>query len=1112
MQIVAGALLAQRYRAESLLGRGGMGEVWRCRDLEQRQDVAIKAVRPDFLQDPGAAKLFHSEIVAVARLSHPGIIPVLDLIRDPSGSALLVMAFRDGPSLSSFSTAELSWPFIASVLIQVLEALAYAHARGVLHLDIKPENVLLERVNGEARATLLDFGISRIRKPGRGIERWFDRDAVIGTVEYMSPEQCSGTFERLGPWSDLFSVGAMAFELCVGRRPFPGPSDPTGMVNRLTAPPPPLVPRIPNVPAGFVELTAMLLANEPRNRPFQAADVLQMLRALDPEAGRASLPPLPAPGAPRTAPDAVTQMATDPPSYTPGKPELRALETKPLPVTVVPSHRPSSMSGSGDVELAFTAEAELPPTGAYGLFGLRDLPVLGRPDERRVVWSAVHAAVTLKEPRVVLLEGPTGVGKSRLARDAMERAVELGLCVPMQTSWSPQGSGDEGLRGLVENLLDTRGSPAPQLRARLEFWLDRIPGSHRAFSREVELFLRPPRDAAPDAGLPLRVAVEAIARASMLRPVLLWLDDVQWSRGEAVALLSALRARRPRVAACVIATARSEEIRDRAAHEAMASAEDTERVRLDPLDLDATRRLVRGLLDVDDPLCDVIAARAEGNPLFVTQLLHQLVAAEAVERRAGHYRLAKAFDLAAIPADIQAVWTRRVEQAEVDTRDLAALALVRDRVSLEVADELSRRLGRASFERSISRALSSGLLRLEGGAYAWAHGLLRAHLVDSLDPQGRRVLHAVAAAALAPLIDREDVQEERAQHLHAAGDAAGACRAMIEAGLWSFRRADMAPRKARFDQAAAWAREAALADLEVRALAESAYASAEQGEGAMADELLALAARRAGPKIGGEAACWLCLRRAQVGRLQGRADEGRTATEEALALARAHQVSEVERLTLLQLGLDAYRRGDVATSRRLLKEAGALCRAAEDRVGEAHATRVLSAFEEPAAALGMVERSIELCRSAGALRVELSCKQVWVDLLWKSGARDAARHEARELAAEAARRRLRQTVSLLELQGAEWAASEHDWEDARAHCASAAAWGARTGAMAEQVTLAALEVLIAVASGDERSADDALSALEPIRRGYNDESIGKLLADAASLAQAPLSDRLRALA
>jgi eukaryotic-like serine/threonine-protein kinase len=1122
--IVAGALLAQRYRAEALLGRGGMGEVWLCHDVEQEREVAVKAVRADFLSDPGAAKLFHAEIVATARLNHPGIIPVYDLVREPSQPTLLVMAYREGPSLGSFTTAELTWPFVAEVLAQLLEALAYAHARGVLHLDIKPENVLLERRKSSVRATLLDFGIARIRRPGRGIERWFERDAVIGTVEYMSPEQCSGTFERLGPWSDLFSVGAMAFELCAGFRPFPGPAQPTAMVRRLTDPPPRLFPRIPGVPEEFIDLIDLLLANEPRNRPIFAADVLQMLRAISAGAPpEDSLPPALLAysftgDSPSAGPDVETRIAPDSMSATATIDELAGgLEL----AREVP-RKAASLSFGGfapGLDDAFTVDQEPPVTGAYGLFGLRDLPVLGRLDERRTVWNAVRAVVLAQRPCAVFLEGPAGVGKSRIVRDAMERAVELGLCTGMQTSWSHEGSGDEGLRGLLENLLDTRGAPAPQLRARLDFWLDRIPGAHRAFSREVELFLRPPRDAAPDAGLPLRVAVEAIARASALRPVLLWLDDVQWSRGEAAALLTAIRAREPALPVCVLCTVRREEIEDVVSYDRMTTAPSTQKVRVERLDLEATRRLVRGLLDVDEELCDFLAARAEGNPLFVTQLLRQLVIAEVVERRDGRYRLARAFDLSTVPADIRAVWSRRVDQSEASPVDLGALALVRERVSLEVADELSRLLGQGyglpgqaeTFEASIARALSSGLLVLEGGAYAWTHGLLREHLIKNLDAGEARELHATAAAALGPLVDREDVQEERAMHLHRAGRLRQACEAMVEAGLWSFRRAEAGPRKARFETAAGWARSARLPDLEARALAELGYASGELGDRDRAEQLVRDAEALAAGPGGGASAAWVTMRKAQVMRMMGRGELGARATEDALLFARAHGGGEVERLALLQLALDCSRRGEKDRARMLLHEASRLSRAAGDRVAESLALRTLTHIEPTEAALALAEQSIELARSAGALRLELTAKQAWVDILWRSGAHDRAREEARELVEEAARRQLRQTVSLLELQSAAWAAEEGDWADARLHRDAAATWGADEGAMVERMALRALDVALAVGARDEPAALAAIDEFERSRAGFVDPTIREILAMVISIAPPSLVARLQRL-
>src|SRR4029077_4710289 len=120
-----------------------------------------------------------------------------------------------------------------------------------------------------------------VRRPGRGVERWFERDAVIGTVEYMAPEQCTGTFERLGPWSVLFSAAAVAFELCAGRRPFPGASDHAGLIRRLREPPPTLIPMLSGVPAGFPDLCAAMLALDPRDRPSSAADVLSVLRHME---------------------------------------------------------------------------------------------------------------------------------------------------------------------------------------------------------------------------------------------------------------------------------------------------------------------------------------------------------------------------------------------------------------------------------------------------------------------------------------------------------------------------------------------------------------------------------------------------------------------------------------------------------------------------------------------------------------------------------------------------------------------------------------------------------------------------------------------------------------
>ncbi len=672
------------------------------------------------------------------------------------------------------------------------------------------------------------------------------------------------------------------------------------------------------------------------------------------------------------------------------------------------------------------------------------------------------------------------------------------------------------------------------MRARLMFWLSRLPEAHDAFARDVELLLRPPADAAPDADLPLRVAVEAVALASEQRPVLLWLDDVQWSRGEAVALVRRIAGHSPPLPVCLIATAREEDDTDPALLTALVSASregidvsgatlpppasglvpTASRVTVAPLDRSATEQLVRGLLDVDDSLAALLASRAEGNPLFVTQMLRQLVSAEAVVRRDGRYRLVEGFDPTAIPADIRAVWERRVVQSGADTLALAALAMVRERVSLEVEGELARLFDDATmpasdatsppadFASSLAKALSSGLLRVEGSAYVWAHGLLREHLIQAVDSTWQRRLSALSAAALLPLVGREDVQEERARHLRRAGRAEEACDALIDAGVWSFRRADGPARKRRFELLATWAEEDNLPDRHARALAELAYQVAETGKG---DEASALVLRAkslldASQGWGTRSAPWVAFRESQSARLAGRTAEGARATDQAIALSRTSAVVEVEILGLVQKGVDAARAGDADAGKSYLGDAISLAETVGERVGQAQALLTLAHIEKGDRAMTTVERSIGIAAAAGALRVELIAKQVEVHLLWQAGARDAAKKQARALAVEAARRSLRQTVAIVALQQAGWAVEEANLGAALEHRNEAARWGAAKGAVPERATLLALDVVLALGAGQEGSAEAHLAELEAVRGGFMDGSLRELLARARAFA------------
>lgn len=1107
MPIAAGDVLLSRYRAEKLRGRGGMGEVWSCFDLEERRTVAVKLVLAELVTEAWVRRLFHAEVVAVARLSHPGIVDVYDLLQLPDGSSLLVMEYRAGRPLDRALRSGRTWPEVRQVLVQLLDALAHAHARAVLHLDLKPPNVLVERVPAIV-TTLVDFGIARILRPGRGAETWFEDGSTVGTPEYMSPEQWFGDVARLGPWSDLYSVGVLAHELCSGRLPNQNDVTAVGATRRrLLEPTPPLEPSIDGVPRDFIALCDQLLSLKATERPHCAADVLAAIEAMD--SSVVYIVPPTTPPAPLHV-DPSARIIPAPPDSNPGS-------------SISPSGRIGPATArlrlGPETEEAFNAESALPTPGAYGLFGLRELPVLGRVEERRALWNAVHATAASHDARAVILSGPAGTGKSRLARDAVERALELGLATELHTHWSAGGSPDEGLRGLAENAFESRGSQGPDFDSRLAFFVERFPAEATAFQAEAKVLLRPDRDAAPDAGLPLRVATDVVVRVASSRPVILRLDDIQWNRGEAAQLIRALGAARPAFGVCIVATEREHDAASDHVEALDAYGGETIRVAMQPLGADATRALVRGLLDLDDELADVVARRSEGNPLFASQLVGQLVLERAVERKGGRYVLARSVDVArVVPPDMRAVWSRGVKASGADESDLMVFALVRERVSGEVIDALAALVG-DRFNASFSKALGAGLIRKEGDLYAFSHGLLRDYLVARITPAKAPPLHAIAADALRVLVGREDVEEARAFHLRSAGRDQEAMESMLAAALWSWRRAERAHRERRLLQLVAWSSPEDPAGqglaIHARALAELAQHHGEGGAFDQANALLdrvraAVTAAAADPAYE-SCAAWAAFREGQVMRLQGRVDAGATLSQRGIEHAERAGEHEVEALCRAQLGLDAYRRGDWAVARHLYDAGIDLMRRAGNRATEAQISMMKSATEEPVPGEALSRAAVEMAREVGALRIEIAARQAWTEALYRVGERELYRQQTAELSALAQRRGLRQIVSMVEGVAACWAVLEGELAAAEAHRALAVKWGALTGAAPERATLAAVDVALAIAGGDDVIGETSLAVLVREGRTYREPHFVDIVRHLLTIAPEGMRTTLREL-
>jgi serine/threonine protein kinase len=270
-----GQTLAGKYLVERLIKRGGMGAVYRGKHVMMDKTVAIKVLRPSLAGDDAVVARFSREAKAASRISHPHAVSVTDFGEAENGVVFLVMEYLDGRTLKDIIRTEGPMPLGRAVEIvrQVSGALDAAHEQGVIHRDLKSDNIMLSQTNGGDWARVLDFGIAKIQQP-EGVR---DHDItaaniVIGTPQYMSPEQCSQTSE-IDARSDVYSLGVIVFEMLAGRVPFTGESPTVIMMKQVQDPPPSILESRPDLPASVDKLIDRALAKQPAER-FQTAGEL----------------------------------------------------------------------------------------------------------------------------------------------------------------------------------------------------------------------------------------------------------------------------------------------------------------------------------------------------------------------------------------------------------------------------------------------------------------------------------------------------------------------------------------------------------------------------------------------------------------------------------------------------------------------------------------------------------------------------------------------------------------------------------------------------------------------------------------------------------------------
>ncbi len=776
------------FTLEGPLGEGGMARVYRARH-DEGAAVALKIVSSERAAEAQFILAFEREVRAVAGLDHPGVVHVHDCGRVPpneleglrAGAPWLAMELASAGDLTG--RVPQGWNALRRALLEILDALAHAHARGVVHRDLKPANVLVTGALEAPRLLLSDFGIAHLLDPEALAP---EEGSVSGTPAYMAPEQLHGAWRDQGPWTDLYALGCMAWELSTGRPPFEGRSPLATAMMQLSDAVPDYAP-VYSVPEGFERWLRRLL-EKPWQRRFQAAaDAAWTLGNLA-EVASASSGPI--------VMDSATTVVTGPGTATLAAliadlgeaklPPLEALSRPPIPDTWR-EDRP--------------VRRRLPGTG-LGLFGLRQPPFVDRVAERDRAWAALREAAAGRIS-VVLIEGPAGQGASALAGALSRRAVELGAAQVLHVRHSAILGPHDGLPSALRACFGVQGLDRPEAEARILSRLEAIGVAPETAGRDVGLlaeYLVFERAQPSDRGALRALEQRTLRRLAAHRPLILWLDDLAQGPLALETLRGLLDG--PPAPILVLATLPPAPWTERYGVvdglRRLVARPEVIRLPLGPLPAEDEARLLGELLGLVPSLGERVLGSTRGHPLFALQLLGSWVAQERLRPAPEGYALEGEED---IPGDLSELFARRLDVA------LATETLPdQGRLALEAAAALGmhpepgewraacHRLGVAPSETLGSALRAQDLVRMGAEGWCFAYEGVRQALLGGCAAAGRMArVHSACANSVRIYSHNGTCPAERgARLLLAAGDAAQAAERMkmavgmrIETGFYA---------------------------------------------------------------------------------------------------------------------------------------------------------------------------------------------------------------------------------------------------------------------------------------------------------------------------------------
>lgn len=731
-----------------------MGDVWLAKHW-LGEDVAVKILGAKHLQEPDAKINFHKEIQAHASLLHPNIVPLFDYgtLTDPPKSyaqnstpLFVSMALAQFGDLTTLGQLH-NWNQIWLLTKQLLDALAFAHARDVIHRDIKPKNILV--FDGEDHPTfkLADFGIAHISATVQDAQTKM-LSTSVGTPNYMAPEQIEGKWYQYGPWTDLYALGCTLYKMICGKPPFHGKTRYELYKQHLTVLRPPVDPLF-EVPPTLERWLHKMMAIQPQDRFLCAAHAQQQLPPAFPDVPIWSTglhTPI------HTSEDkTLITYTTHETSNNTNDPiafeavdmtfeDLALFETAKhhQPSTEIPSWR------------QINDAPQMAPGMGLSLFNLREIPLCARTTEGDIIWSALSTVVRERKMQTIEINGTVGLGKSALAHGLARRAHELGLAHVLTAS-SQQGTQKHTIGVMLDQFFQSWKLNQATLYRHLKTRITPASRRDHPYLSDLQTLVRimRPTEHMIDEQQTFITLERVVRRLTQQQPLILLLEHAATDE-ELARWLDHLRQTDQDIPILVLCMSEH-------ANRGFTKIQIDRRLNLSPVSANDIHQMINAILPIDRSLSQHLHHHAEGNPLFAIQLLNHHIEQNELHLK-DHARFILKSKHNAIPVDIQSIWLDRLTQllkhfpqaSHDDVSQAMELAAYFDEPFDMGTWQLCFQLAKLNPPAHLLDTLFEyGLLKSTDERWQLAHGLLTQSLQQMANMRQRQAKHhRVIAQAL----------------------------------------------------------------------------------------------------------------------------------------------------------------------------------------------------------------------------------------------------------------------------------------------------------------------------------------------------------------------------